>query len=127
MNVKKISIGSIVIIAVFFGAIMWVTQPMATLADDYFVLLSQSEIEQAYQLMSYEFKTNITLTEFREVDEIPILKKNKASTWTSRTIEGDTANIEGVIKTFDPTTPKINATMDFVKEDGQWKIYSFEM
>ena len=127
MNVKKMSIASVVILAVFFGAIIWLTQPLAALADDYFVHISQGEFDQAYQLMSTNVHALDTRDEFYALFQEPVLQQYKSSTWTNRTIEGNTGYIQGVIKTSDPCNPKMNATMNFIKEDGQWKINYLEL
>ncbi len=126
MNLKKMSITSVVLCAVIFGAVLWLTQPLTSLADDYFVLVSQGKIDQAYQLTSNELKSQHTLGDFQEILTNSPLTKYKGSSWSSRTIENDTGNIQGVIKTTDPIAPKLNAEMNFIKENGQWKIRSLE-
>ena len=110
-----------------FGGALLLTKPLVDAAEQYFLLISQNEIEQAYQLTADEVRAEFSLEDFQEINKNSLLKKYVAASWSSRTIENDTGQLLGTVTTSDPAEQHLNVAMELVKKNGQWKIYSVDL
>jgi hypothetical protein len=113
--------------AVILGAVLAVTQPMVNVAEQYFTLISQGKIEQAYDLTASDVKAEFTLDDFYQMYDDGPATKFKSASWHHRSFENNYGYLEGVLKTYDEIKSEINIAMELIRENGSWKIYSLEI
>ncbi|MHC4293544.1 MAG: hypothetical protein ACYSTX_04550 [Planctomycetota bacterium] len=118
---------SMVFTIVILGVVFAVTQPMVNVAEEFFTLVSQGKIEQAYQLTAADVQAEFTLGDFHEMYDDGPAAKFKSASWHHRSFENDYGYLEGVLKTSDEIDPELDIVMELLNENGSWKIYSVEI
>ncbi|MBI2983688.1 MAG: DUF4864 domain-containing protein [Chloroflexi bacterium] len=119
----------VVVVLVFLvgviGLAFFATSGPVEAVDRHLALLAQGDLRTAYAETSDVFKGQVTFEKFSQmVASYPILKQNTA-VWTSRSINGDEAIIEGTLTAPDQTT-KAKAEYHLASgSDGTWKITGF--
>ncbi len=93
-------------------------------ADNFFQSLKEGNWEAAYAQLSEEFKAATSRQEFDSFLKTTTLAEYQEVTWSSRSISGKTAELEGTVTTKDGGTIPLKIT--FVKEKGRWKILGME-
>jgi hypothetical protein len=80
---------------------------------------------RAYQYLSLSARKKLSLSEFKKLLEgNSILEDPYSIRFPSRSIEGDTATISGVIEGYGEYSS--DAKYVLIREDGQWRIESLE-
>lgn len=95
---------------------------MSDTADEFFKKVKEQKYEEAYQLVSEEFKQYTSLDELIDFLEGTTLSQYKSANWSSRKYENNEGELKGDITT--ETGGTIPITMKFVKENNKWKILS---
>ncbi len=105
------------------------TNPLTKVAEEYFLLLSQDKVSEAYQLTSTEVQTEISLSIFKEINRGSPLEEYINVSWDSREMEGNWGELQGMLETGDASYPEVYVfiNVELVQENGEWKIYSVEL
>jgi hypothetical protein len=105
------------------------TNPLAKVAEDYFLLISQDEVSEAYQLTSRDVQADISLSDFKEINRGSPLEKYVNVSWDYRGMEGNWGELQGMLETGDLSYPEVYlfVNVELVQENGEWKIYSVEL
>jgi hypothetical protein len=101
-----VGIGCIGFVVILFGAVMIMTNPLVNVAEEYFLLISENRIDEAFDTL---------------------LKQYYDASWYSRSREGDRGVLEGTVTTTDAVYDEVNVIVQLVKENGEWKIYSLDV
>lgn len=109
------------------GAALLLTQPIVDVAEQYFLLISQNKIEQAYQLTADDVHAEFSLKDFEEINKDSLLKKYIGASWSSRSIENNRGHLLGTVTTSDRVDQRLNVAIELVKDNGEWKIYSVDL
>ena len=119
-KIFKIVAGFILAIAIFVAAIFMFTGGMVKDTKAFFTALKNNDTAKANDYLSTRFVQATTIDEFKAYFDKSDLADYKDSRWFNRSIENNTAKIEGTIST--ESGQKIPLTVSFVKESGKWKI-----
>lgn len=105
------------------------TNPLAEVAEDYFLLISQDKVSEAYQLTSRDVQAEVSLRDFKEINRGSPLEEYISVSWDSRGMEGNWGELQGMLETGDASYPEVFVfvNMELVQENGEWKIYSIEL
>ena len=114
-----------VVVGLIIGVVFYLTSGATKSADNFFSLVKEGKTDEAYQSLSQQFKEKTTEEQFEVFIETSSLVDFDSAFWNSRNMSIDTAKLEGTIKTKDDKT--IPLELEFVKEDGQWKILSIDV
>ncbi|MCF6299980.1 MAG: hypothetical protein L3J52_02510 [Proteobacteria bacterium] len=118
----KTLIGFIVIIAVIITSVFIMTGGMPDVADEYLESVKSQDHEKANSFLSSYIKNEsqslLQYVQDNSMDNV------KSTSWSNRAFVNNNGSIAGKITTNNNET--INARMTFVKEDGDWKIYSIQ-
>lgn len=119
---RNILVVVVLLIVGVIGIAFLATSGPVEAVDRHLSLLAQGDVQTAYAETGDGFKGQVTFAKFTQlVDSYPILRKNTA-VWTSRSINGDEAVIEGTLTAPDQTT-KATAEFHLAKgSDGTWRI-----
>lgn len=111
------------------GSALLVTNPLAKVAEEYFLLISQDRVSEAYQLTSRDVQTEISLGDFREINRGSPLEEYISVSWDYRGMEGNWGELQGMLETADASYPDvfIFVNVELVQEEGEWKIYSVDL
>jgi hypothetical protein len=103
--------------------------PLSKAAEEYFLLLSQDKVTEAYQMTSSDVQAETSLRDFIEMNRGSPLEKYVSALWDHEGIEGNRGELQGMIETSDASYPEvfIFVNVELVQEDGEWKIYSVEL
>ena len=121
----KVVIGIIAGIALLVAFIFWLTGDVTKAGDDFFAAINDGNTEQAYELLSPQFKSNASQSDFESYLGKTGLTDVKSVSWSSREISGDVGSLEGSLTTASGDT--IPLTMKLVKIEGGWKIFSLDV
>jgi hypothetical protein len=110
----------VVVFLVAFG----VTSSLVTVADAFFVDLSEGDFASAYRHLSVEFHGNTSVDELRTFAQESALARYSEATWWERVVSGDVGSLDGEVTTLDGEY--VPVTMYFLKENGVWKIYQID-
>ena len=113
----------IAFVTILLVAIFFLTSGITDSADDFFKNVKAKNYSDAYSNLSVDFKKATS-----EEDFIIFLKSSgligfKSSFWNSRSIENSRGKLYGTVKT---ENSSIKTTINFIKEDGDWKIFSIK-
>jgi hypothetical protein len=118
----KIVVGIVVLIVAAAGVVYYLTSDMTEAADEFFAAIEARDFPKAYRYLSEDFRASTSLPELTEfVENSAMLSFQKAS-WRSRSISGGRAELDGSVTTASGGVVPI--TLDLVKENGRWFIYS---
>lgn len=118
---RNILIVVLLLIVGVIGLAFLATSGPVEAVDRHLSLLAKGDLQTAYAETGNGFKGQVTLAQFTQlVDSFPILRKNTA-VWTSRSINGDDAVIEGALTA--PDQSKATAEFHLAKgSEGTWRI-----
>ena len=106
------------------AAVFLLTAGVTGTADDFFQTVKSGDLKAASYFLSEEFKAATSQEEFEAFMKGTALSDYESATWSSREISGNTAQVEGSVKTEGGGT--IPILIKFVKENGKWKILAME-
>jgi len=114
-------------IGVFVGVIFMLTSSLPKVANQFFENVKNGNLEAAYDLTDSTFQEVTSFEDFETGVENFNLNNFKEASWTSRSIEsnenGGRGELEGTLSYTDGTSEPI--CMQFLKEDGDWRINFF--
>lgn len=91
-------------------------------ADKFFGLIKENKVQEAYSSTAKAFQAATTVDQFKAFITGTTLDKYASASWPSSSITNNTGHIEGSVTTSDKGV--VPLTMDFVNEDGAWKVFS---
>jgi hypothetical protein len=116
-------IGIVMVIgAGIVGVVFYATSGLPESADAFFQQVAQGQASAAYQSTAAEFRAGTSEPEFMQFLKTTALTEYQSASWSSRSIESDRGILEGTVTT--TSGGKIPLRVEFVKEDGAWKIYA---
>jgi len=118
----KILLGFFVFIAIVVTAALFFTSDMTTAADDFFLAVQEQDMAKAYSHLSKDFQAGTSEEELTQYLQSTSIAKVVSSSWSSRTVNLGKGKLEGSLTT--DTGAEFPVTLELVKEDDQWKIYS---
>lgn len=118
---RNVAIVVVLLIVGVIGLALVATSGPAEAVDRHLSLLAKGDLQTAYSETSDGFKGQVTFAQFTQlVATYPILKQNTAS-WTSRSINGNEAVIEGTLTAPDQSKAKAEYNLTNAG-DGTWRI-----
>jgi hypothetical protein len=123
----KILIVIIIFIIAVVGLAMFATQGLVTVVENHLSLLKKGDFAAAYQqTTSKEFQNTLSQQEFQAfVQQYPFLLHNKSHSLTDREFNNNVGKVKGQLIADDGSVVPILYIL--VKENGQWRIISFEI
>lgn len=125
---KVLKIVGIVFLCVvgLFSFVWLLTGKLVTVVENHFELLSSGNIEEAYTGVSQAFKDNTDLDTYKKLvtEDFPALSQYKTFSFSQRQIENNRGFLVGTMTTQSGTVYPVE--IDFIKENGEWKIYGFD-
>jgi len=118
----KILLGLLVFAIAGFAAIMYFTSGMVTAADRFFQAIQDKDISAAYAGLSPAFQRTASEQDLEGYLKSTAIADFASASWDSRTVNMGSGNLKGSITT--TSGDVIPLTLDFVKSDGEWKIYA---
>ncbi len=118
----KVVVGIVFLIAAGVGAVFYFTSDMTDTADQFFANVRANEIDKSYALLAGQFRATTSRDELAGFIKANSLTRYSDASWGSRSIESGRGKISGTVNLDDGSS--IPLTMDFVKEEGKWRIYS---
>lgn len=115
-------IGALVVVAIV--AVMFMTAGMSDTADKFFTAVKSDNYDEAYSLLSEDFKSNTSKSQLESYLSTNALTKFKEASWESRSVNGGRGELTGSITT--ETGGVVPISLGFVKGDNDWKIYSIK-
>lgn len=111
------------------GSALLVTNPLAEVAEDYFLLLSQGKVSEAYQMTSRDVQAEISLRDYIEINRGSPLEEYISVSWDYRGMEGNSGELQGMLEISDASYPEVFffVNVELVQEEGEWKIYYVEL
>lgn len=127
---KKIGIGVLAFfafIAVVISLVMWLTSDVVAPVDRQLVLLRQGDVKTAYSETALAFRDTVSFEKFEAfVKQYPSLSRNKAHSFTERSIDAKgTGTVKGTLT--DDRGAVLPAEFRLVKENGVWRILSIRI
>jgi len=120
---KKILGGFVVFIVLVFILVMYATSGLTDTAEKFFAYVSSKNYNQAYLMLSEDFKSTTSKEKLKEFLEKNGFSKYKSASWGNRSVDGNRGELEGSIQTVDGSA--IPVTLKMVQDgDGSWKIYA---
>ena len=125
--ILKILIVIVLIVVAVVALAMFATQGLVTAVENHLSLLKKGDIAAAYsQTTSKEFQNTLSQQEFQAfVQQYPFLLRNKSHSFTDREFNNNIGKVKGQLIAEDGAVVPI--VFALVKENGQWKIISFEI
>ena len=115
-------IGALLIIAIM--AVMFMTSGMSDTADKFFAAVKSDNYDEAYSLLSEDFKSNTSKSQLKSYLSKNALTEFKEASWESRSVNGGRGKLTGSITTENGGVVPIS--LGFVKGENDWKIYSIK-
>lgn len=115
-------IGALVVIAIV--AVMFMTSGMSDTAEKFFAAVKSDNYDEAYSLLSEDFKNNTTIIQLKSYLDKNALNKFKETSWESRSVNGGRGELTGSITT--ESGGVVPISLGFVKGENDWKIYSIK-
>ncbi|MBU1693228.1 MAG: hypothetical protein KJ726_04220 [Verrucomicrobia bacterium] len=119
-KVGKILLGIVVVLAIIIALAFFATSGLPKAADEFFSLVQQGKIQEAYLATAAEFRAATSEEAFAAFLESTALGGYQSASWSSRKIENNTGKLEGTVTTRDGG--QIPVAVDLVKEGETWKI-----
>ncbi|MBN8430165.1 hypothetical protein JF535_04780 [Microbulbifer salipaludis] len=120
----KIVLGVVGVVALAISAVFYLTSGMVKVADELFLAASRGDTEKAYSLLSDDFKSGTSQEDLKKYFIANSLNNFKEASWESRSTSGGRGSLKGSITTREGGV--IPITLNFVKSDSDWKIYSIQ-
>jgi hypothetical protein len=125
---KGVIILGIVIGLVVLGVVLLLTNPLTDVAEEFLALISQNRFREASQLHISGIRDDIVnRTKVEDVYRNSVLTKYKSVSWHNRrVVDGNWGLLEGIMETSDALDMEIYIQVEFMKENGDWKISYIE-
>lgn len=115
-------IGALVVIAIV--AVTLMTSGMSEVADNFFAAVKSDDYEEAYSLLSDDFKSNTSKSQLEIYLNKNALTSFKEASWGSRSVNGGRGELTGSIAT--ESGGVVPISIGFVQGGKDWKIYSIK-
>ena len=115
-------IGAVVVIALV--VVMFMTAGMSDTADKFFAAVKSNNYDEAYSLLSDDFKSNTSKNQLKTYLTSNSLTKFKETSWGSRSVNGGRGELTGSITT--ESGGVVPISLGFIKGENVWKIYSIK-
>jgi hypothetical protein len=116
------AIGAVVVIAIV--VVMFMTAGMSNTADKFFLAVKSNNYDEAYSLLSEDFKSNTSKDQLKSYMVNNSFSKFKEASWGSRSINGGRGELVGSVTT--DSDGVIPISIGFIKGENDWKIYSIK-
>lgn len=113
-------LGIVVVIGVLIALLFVATSGLPKAADEFFTLVGQGKIGEAYLATAAEFRAATSEEEFAAFLRDSALGGYASASWSTRSIENNRGQLKGTVTTRDGG--QIPLEMDLVKEGDAWKI-----
>jgi hypothetical protein len=120
----KIGIAVAVIIVAGIASVFFLTSGMEKSADTFFNALKKNDLATARASLSEDFKAGTDENALKEFLSKGAILNFKQASWSNRQISGNRGQLDGSITT--ETGGVVPLKLMFVKENGDWKIYSIQ-
>lgn len=121
-------LGCLVVALLVVGVIVFIvfywTGDMTRAADRFFVLIRDGNPKEAYKSTTREFQAQTSEENFLTFLKNSTIGDYESASWTSRSVSGNTGDLEGSIKTRGGGVLPIKVKL--VKEMGEWRIHALE-
>lgn len=115
-------IGFVVLVG---SIVLYATRGLVTAADTFFSQIASGDTKVAFESTSEQFGSEGTLKDFEAFVKAKRITEYVSGKWTERSVKNNIGKLEGNLVLKDGGTLPI--ILNFVKEDGQWKIYGFNL
>lgn len=126
MNWKKgclIAVVAAVVLAVLvLGLVFWLTSGPVEAADEFLALAGRGDLAAAYEAAAPALREQQDEGSFLEAMARLGMTEYESATWTSRSIEGGKAELEGTVTTRGGDEIPIQLTL--VEVEDEWKVFS---
>jgi len=113
----------IVISLAAIGGVLLLTNPLTDVAEECLALISQNRIREASQLHVAGIRDDpVNRAKSEDVYRNSVLSKYKSVSWHHREVDGNWGILEGIMETSDDLDMEIYLQVEFMKENGDWKI-----
>jgi hypothetical protein len=111
------------------GNALQLPDPLSLVAEEYFLLMSQDRVSEAYQMTSSDVQAKMSISDFREMNRGSPLEGYVSASWDYEGMEGKWGELQGMIETGDASYPEVFVfvNVELARENGEWKIYSVEL
>jgi len=116
----KVLLVVLAMVVVLVGLVFWGTRGLPEAADSFFGLIRDGKVHDAYLATAEEFQAATGVDGFQQFLQTTSLSEFQSASWSSRSISGDTGQLEGSVTT--RTGAQIPLRLDLVKENGAWRI-----
>ncbi|MGB5484539.1 DUF4864 domain-containing protein [Parasphingorhabdus sp.] len=116
----KVVLGIIAALVLLVGLVFWLTGDAAKAGDDFFAAVQNDDIDAAYELLSEDFQAGTSKEELVSYLAANALDKVEDTSWSSRSITGGSATLEGTATT--ASGGKIPLNLRLVQTENGWKI-----
>lgn len=103
---------------------LYLTARIENSANDFFGAIKSKEYEKAYGFLSNDFRAATSQEDFIAFLNRNALLAYTSASWPNRSVSGDKGELDGTVTTESGGT--ILVRLNFVKEQGEWKIYSIQ-
>jgi hypothetical protein len=118
----KVALGVVVLFLGVIAVVFYLTADLADTADRFFAAVKTSDFETARSFLSEDFKASTNEEGLKDFLSRSALVRFSEASWSNRQISGDRGELEGSVTT--DTGGSVPVRLVFVKENGEWKIYS---
>lgn len=119
-TIVKVIVVLLLIIAAGIGLVFYLTSGMAEQAESFFAKVKQNKIDEAYSSLSSNFRAHTSLDQLKTFVSENSLNEYTGANWSSRSINTSGGKLEGSVELTGQKTVPLK--IDFVKEQGEWKI-----
>lgn len=112
----------LVLVALGAGVVFYATSGAVEAADEFLAALGEGDVEGAYGMTAAAFQERQSQAAFALVIEALGLDSYQSSTWTSRSVEGSRAELEGTFTNRGGDRLPLELTL--VKSDDGWRVFS---
>jgi len=119
-------IGIVAGVALLGGVVAFAaTRGLPNAAAAFLTLIEQGRFDEAYHSTAAAFRHETDEDLFVAFISRTLLPEYAGASWSSRVIENGIGRLDGTVKTKDGA--RIPVTLEFVKEEGDWKVLSMQM
>jgi len=119
--IKKIFVAIAIIIMIPIGVAFFLTSDLSKSADRFFLAVKSGNYDEAYSLLSADFKKDTSKSALKVYLEKNALHQSKRTRWNSKSIHSNRAKVIGSLTT--ETEMSIPIEVTFLK-GTEWKINS---
>ena len=118
----KIFLGFLAVVALGVIAAFYLTADLPKTADQFFTAVKNNNMDEAYSLVSEDFKSGTSKDQLREFLNDNALGDYANASWDNRSVNGGRGSLKGTITSSRGVTVPLE--IGFLKTDSGWKIYS---